>query len=158
MKKIILSLILPLAFSSPVLAQEQDWKEPVMDEMARFVNAVTQKIALTLPQDSAVVFQFQVANAFWSSMFSLCGDFSASSGIPSPDALVEESAKIHEQLLKGMAPENQVIRDFGFNCLSHVESRMLEQGAGKEHIKNLLLPQLQAVIQQMKQAFRITTQ
>ena len=139
MKKIVLTLILSLAFSSPVLAQEQDWKESIMDEMAGLTNDITQKIAPTIRQDS-VVFQYQVVHIFWNSMFSLCSGFSVSSGISSPDALVEESAKIHEQILKGIVPENQAIRSFGFNCLSHVESQMLKQGAGKEQIKNIFLP------------------
>ncbi|WOV91267.1 MAG: hypothetical protein R1F54_00955 [Candidatus Zeuxoniibacter abyssi] len=155
MKKIVLTLILSLAFSSPVLAQEQDWKELIMDEMAGLTNDITQKIAPTIRQDS-VVFQYQVVHIFWNSMFSLCSGFSVSSGISSPDALVEKSAKIHEQILKGIVPENQAIRSFGFNCLSHVESQMLKQGAGKEQIKNIFLPKLQAVIQRMKQAFGIT--
>ena len=43
MKKIVLTLILSLAFSSPVLAQEQDWKESIMDEMAGLTNDIHSK-------------------------------------------------------------------------------------------------------------------
>ncbi len=145
MKKTIL-LMLMIIIASPLAAQEKDWKEKIMNDFVIIVESIDEG-NLQGPQ---LVIRQQISTIFWQTMHGFNSSFATGVGAPTPDSVIQESVKIHNELLKGRIPNNEDLRNFGFKSLSHMESKMLEQGITQEQIQNQFSQPLQQILQQSK--------